>query len=88
MNISIKDLSKVYKNGNKAISGINLEIESGMLGLLGPNGAGKTTMMRIICGIIEKSRGKIDFNKIDLNDEKTEKLQKELTMKSQERNNR
>jgi len=58
----------------RAVNQISLEIESGMFGLVGPNGAGKTTLMRIICGILNRSRGKITINDIDLN-EKCEELQ-------------
>jgi len=36
-----------------------------MFGLLGPNGAGKTTLMRIICGILEQSYGKVWINGMD-----------------------
>jgi len=53
---------------------VSLEIGSGMFGLLGPNGAGKTTLMRIICGILEQSRGTIWINGINLK-EKREELQ-------------
>ena len=49
----------------KALKGVSLEIETGMIGLLGPNGAGKSTMMRIICGIYEQSYGKVWINGID-----------------------
>jgi multidrug efflux pump subunit AcrB/ABC-type multidrug transport system ATPase subunit len=62
------------KNPFKALAGVSLEIGSGMFGLLGPNGAGKTTLMRIICGILEQSRGTIWINGIDLK-EKREELQ-------------
>jgi len=49
----------------KALSGVSLEIGTGMFGLLGPNGAGKSTMMKIICGIIDQSYGKIWINGYD-----------------------
>lgn len=49
----------------KALSCVSIEIGSGMFGLLGPNGAGKTTLMRIICGILEQSYGKVWINGID-----------------------
>lgn len=49
----------------KALKGVSLEIGTGMFGLLGPNGAGKSTMIRIICGILEQSYGKIWINGID-----------------------
>jgi ABC-type multidrug transport system ATPase subunit len=53
------------KSPFKALKGISLEFETGMIGLLGPNGAGKSTLMRIVCGILEQSYGKIFINGID-----------------------
>ncbi|WP_235298211.1 efflux RND transporter permease subunit [Portibacter marinus] len=58
----------------KALSGISLEIGTGMYGLLGPNGAGKSTLMRIISGIFDQSYGKIWINGFDTQ-EKREELQ-------------
>ena len=58
----------------KALSGISLDIGTGMYGLLGPNGAGKSTLMRIISGIFDQSYGKIWINGIDTQ-EKREELQ-------------
>lgn len=49
----------------KALGCVSLEIGNGMFGLLGPNGAGKTTLMRIICGILEQSYGKVWINGLD-----------------------
>ena len=62
------------KDPFKALNGISLEIGKGMFGLLGPNGAGKTTLMRIICGILEQSYGRVRINGIDTL-EKREELQ-------------
>ncbi|MCA1746141.1 MAG: ATP-binding cassette domain-containing protein, partial [Bacteroidales bacterium] len=58
----------------KALKGVSLEIGTGMFGLLGPNGAGKSTMIRIICGVLEQSYGKIWINGIDTQ-RKREELQ-------------
>ncbi|MFH1893095.1 MAG: efflux RND transporter permease subunit, partial [Candidatus Zixiibacteriota bacterium] len=58
----------------RALNQVSMEIGSGMFGLVGPNGAGKTTLMRIICGVLDQSRGSIWINGIDLN-EKREELQ-------------
>lgn len=58
----------------KALGGVSMEIGNGMFGLLGPNGAGKTTLMRIICGILDQSYGKIWINGLDVA-EKREELQ-------------
>jgi multidrug efflux pump subunit AcrB/ABC-type multidrug transport system ATPase subunit len=49
----------------KALSCVSMNIGNGMFGLLGPNGAGKTTLMRIICGILEQSYGKVWINGLD-----------------------
>ena len=57
----------------KALSCVSLKIGTGMFGLLGPNGAGKTTLMRIICGILEQSYGKVWINGLD-----TQKMREEL----------
>jgi len=57
----------------KALSCVSLHIGNGMFGLLGPNGAGKTTLMRIICGILEQSYGKVWINGLD-----TQKMREEL----------
>ncbi len=58
----------------KALDQVSLDIGSGMFGLVGPNGAGKTTLMRIICGILTQTTGKVSINDIDV-DEKREELQ-------------
>lgn len=54
-----------HKTPFRALNGISLEIKTGMFGLLGPNGAGKSTLMRVICGILEQSYGKIWINGLD-----------------------
>ena len=56
----------------RALNAVSFEIGNGMFGLLGPNGAGKTTLMRIICGILEQTRGTIRINGIDLKDKREE----------------
>lgn len=64
--VSIKDLSKVYKSGHRALNDINLDIADGeILALLGPNGAGKTTLISIICGIVSASSGSVIVNGCD-----------------------
>lgn len=64
--LSIKNLSKTYENGTKAIDDLSLEITNGMFGLLGPNGAGKSTLMRTIAALQEPTSGIIEFNGINI----------------------
>lgn len=66
MKLTIKNLTKTYKNGVKAIDNLSLEIGTGMFGLLGPNGAGKSSLMRTISTLQSADSGSITFNGIDV----------------------
>src|SRR3954467_11832019 len=56
--LSVKGLTKTYKNGVKAIKGIDLDVEQGdFFALLGPNGAGKTTLIGIATSLVNKTSG-------------------------------
>ncbi|MGK0459122.1 MAG: ABC-type multidrug transport system ATPase subunit [Polaribacter sp.] len=69
MKLVIKNLTKTYKNGVKAIDNLSIEIGTGMFGLLGPNGAGKSSLMRTIATLQSPDSGSIMFGDIDvLND--------------------
>lgn len=62
--IDIQALCKVYAQRNKppvlSVDNLNLSIPQGQVfGLLGPNGAGKTTTIKMICGLIIPSSGRI-----------------------------
>ena len=62
----IKDLSKTYANGVKALDDISIEIENGLFGLLGPNGAGKSSLMRTLATLQEADSGSAKLNDIDI----------------------
>jgi ABC-type multidrug transport system ATPase subunit len=64
--ISIRNVSHTYPNGNAALTGVNLEIETGLFGLLGANGAGKSTLMRIICSLQAPTAGTVAINGHDV----------------------
>lgn len=50
-----------------AVQQLNLEIPSGEIyGLIGPNGAGKTTLIRMACGLLAPTSGRISVMGIDL----------------------
>ena len=66
MKLEIKNISKTYGNGVKALKNVSLEIEKGMFGLLGQNGSGKSTLMRTIATLQDADSGSITFNGIDV----------------------
>jgi ABC-2 type transport system ATP-binding protein len=66
MEVKIKNLSKTYKNGVKALDNVSLTIPLGMYGLLGPNGAGKSALMRTLATLQEPDSGSIFFSEIDV----------------------
>ena len=70
MKLTIKNLTKTYKNGVKAIDNLNLEIGKGMFGLLGPNGAGKSSLMRTIATLQSPDSGSITFDGINILEDK------------------
>ena len=58
--LEIKNLTKIYKGGKKAVSGLNLSVEAGdIYGFIGRNGAGKTTTIKCIVGIHDFDEGEI-----------------------------
>lgn len=67
MKIEIKNLSKTYSGGFKALDNIDLSISEGMFGLLGPNGAGKSTLMRILVTLMKPTSGQVLVDGKDIN---------------------
>jgi len=56
--LSVRGLTKTYRNGVQALRGVDLDVEQGdFFALLGPNGAGKTTLIGIITSLVNKSAG-------------------------------
>jgi ABC-2 type transport system ATP-binding protein len=56
--LSVRGLTKTYKNGVQALKGVDLDVEQGdFFALLGPNGAGKTTLIGIVTSLVNKSAG-------------------------------
>ena len=65
MQLEIKDLTKTYSNGVRALKGVTLTISQGMFGLLGPNGAGKSSLMRTISTLQEADSGSVRLTGLD-----------------------
>jgi len=57
--IEAKNLSK-YFGKVKALDGLDLTVEKGEVhGFLGPNGAGKSTTIRVLLGLLKKTKGSV-----------------------------
>ncbi len=68
--LSLKNLTKTYRNGVQALKGIDLDVEEGdFFALLGPNGAGKTTAIGIITSLVNKSGGTVQVFGHDIDTE-------------------
>jgi ABC-2 type transport system ATP-binding protein len=51
--IDLRDVTKTYRGGVKALRGVSLTVGRGeVFGLLGPNGAGKSTLVKIIMTVV------------------------------------
>jgi NitT/TauT family transport system ATP-binding protein len=61
--IEIRGLSKRYRTARstqEALQDVDLDIDSGeFVSLLGPSGCGKTTLLKIIGGLVSRSRGDV-----------------------------
>jgi multiple sugar transport system ATP-binding protein len=58
--VAFEQVSKVYPDGTRAVSGLDLDIQDGeLMVLVGPSGCGKTTALRMVAGLEEISEGVI-----------------------------
>ena len=68
--VQLEEVSKEFGRGTSrvvAVDSVSFNVESGeILALLGPNGAGKTTTVKMICGLIAPSRGRIRIHGLDI----------------------
>ncbi|MDO4701178.1 MAG: cell division ATP-binding protein FtsE [Erysipelotrichaceae bacterium] len=58
--IELKDAVKAYKNGVKALNGVNLTIHQGeFVYIIGPTGSGKSTLIKLLDGEEIPSKGSV-----------------------------
>jgi multiple sugar transport system ATP-binding protein len=67
--IALEHLTKIYPDGTKAVTSLDLEIEDGELVVfVGPSGCGKTTALRMIAGLEEITEGTVRIGDEVVND--------------------
>lgn len=65
--IEVENLSKIFKNGKKAVDGLTFNVQQGMIfGFLGPNGAGKSTTIRMLTTLSQPTSGNAKLAGFDL----------------------
>ncbi|MEB3198769.1 MAG: cell division ATP-binding protein FtsE [Candidatus Sericytochromatia bacterium] len=65
--ISIRQVSKVYANGVRALSNLNLEVKQGeFVFVTGPSGAGKSTLMKLLYRAETPTMGQVIISGVDL----------------------
>lgn len=75
--IKFDNVSKIYPNGFKALSNINLNIENGeFIAIIGRSGAGKSTLIRTINQMIDVTEGTLIVNGQDVSKLKGGSLRK------------
>ena len=61
--LTIKNFTKTYKGGKKAVDNLSLSVEDGdIYGFIGHNGAGKTTTIKAVVGIMDFDEGQIEID--------------------------
>ena len=64
--LSLNSVTYRYPGGHQAVSDLDLELGTGILGLLGPNGAGKSSLMRILATLARPTTGTVSWNGTDI----------------------
>ncbi len=65
--LTVRNLTKVYRNGFEALKGVDLTVAEGdFYALLGPNGAGKSTLIGIVSSLVNKTAGQVEVFGHDL----------------------
>lgn len=73
--ISLKNVSKVYGNGTKALDAVNLFIDKGEFAfIVGPSGAGKSTLIKLILREEVPSSGEIIINNFNVGNLKRKEI--------------
>ena len=66
MIVRLRNVDKIYANGVVALHGLDLDVGDGeFLSLLGPSGCGKSTVLRLVAGLGEVTRGRIEWSSAD-----------------------
>ena len=67
-NVTLKNVSKIYKDGIRAVNNVSLEIpDREFVVLVGPSGCGKSTTLRMVAGLEDITEGEIFIENVLVN---------------------
>ena len=67
--VTLKNISKVYDGGVKAVDNVNIEIKDReFVVLVGPSGCGKSTTLRMVAGLEDITSGELYIDDKLVND--------------------
>lgn len=71
--VEIKNFSKTYGNGKKAVDDLTLTVNQGdIFGFIGHNGAGKSTTIKALVGVMDYEEGEITIDGHSVKDDSME----------------
>lgn len=77
--IEVKDLTFSYDGETPAVQGVSFTVEKGSYTtLIGHNGSGKSTVAKLLAGLLEKEKGTIVIDGMELNDENLHALRRRI----------
>ena len=84
--IQVKNLVKIYGN-KKVVDDVSLNIEKGKItSFIGPNGAGKSTVLSMISRIMNKDKGSVIIDDLDIDKYDNKELAKKISILKQSNN--
>ncbi len=84
--LTVRNITKVYATGFRALHRVSFDLTPGVIGLLGPNGAGKTTLLRILTGLLQPTRGTITWRGVPIGAENIAEFRRSIGFLPQEFN--
>jgi len=72
--LNVEKLNAYYGQSH-VLKNVSISVEQGqVVVILGPNGHGKSTLLKSICGLVEKVKGRITYKDSEINGEATEQI--------------